>query len=46
MDTFFKNQIFIDVFENEDYEYAARRKELLIGPFVECFKTTTWGKPY
>ena len=45
-DTLFKNQIFIDVFEKEDYEYAALQKELFIGPFVECFKTTSLGKPY
>ena len=45
-DTFLKNQIFVDVFETEDYEYAALRKELLIARFVERFKTITLGKPY
>ena len=43
-DTLFKNQIFIEVFEKENYEYAALRKELFIGPFVERFKTTTLTK--
>ena len=34
MDTLLKNQISIDVFMIEDYEYAALRKKFLISPFV------------
>ena len=46
MDTQLKNQIFIDVFLIEDYEYAAQRKELLITTFGERFKATTLGKSH
>ena len=45
-DTLFKNQIFVYVFLLEDNEYNALRKELLVAPFVEHFKTTALGKPY
>ena len=45
-DTLLENLIFIDVFETEDYEYAALQKKLLTAPFVECFKLTTFGGPY
>ena len=45
-DTLRKNQIFVDAFLIEDYEYNALRKELLVAPFVEHFKTTTLGKLY
>ena len=44
--TLFKNQIFIGVFVIEHYEYAALRKELLLAPFVELFKTTNLRKLY
>ena len=43
-DTLLKNQIFGDVFEEEDHKYAALRKELLIAPIVEHLKITTLGK--
>ena len=45
-DTLLENQVFVDVFLIEEYEYAALWKELLIAPFVERFKTTNLGKPY
>ena len=45
-DTLLKNLFFVDVFETEDYEYAALWKELLIAPFLEGFKTITLGKNY
>ena len=45
-DTLLKNHIFVDTFLIEDYEYNALRKELLVAPFVEHFKTTALGKPY
>ena len=41
-----KNQIFVDVFLIEDYEYAALRKGLFIAPFAKRFNTTTLGNPY
>ena len=46
MDTSLENQIFIDVFLTEHYDYAALRKGLLIALFVKLFKTTNLGKPY
>ena len=46
MDTLFKTQIFVEVFLREEYEYAVLRKELLIPPFVEHFKTINLGKSY
>ena len=36
-DTLLKNQIFVDAFLIEDYEYDVLRKELLVAPFVEHF---------
>ena len=46
MDTLLKSQIFVDIFEIENYKYAALRKKLLISTFVERFKITTLGKCY
>ena len=45
-ETFLKNQIFVDVFPIDDYEYAALWKGFLIAPFVERFQTTTLRNPY
>ena len=45
-DTLLKNKIFVEAFLIEDYEYNALRKELLVAPFIEHFKTTTLRKPY
>ena len=52
--TLIKNQIFVDVFEIEDYQHlliegyvqGALWKELLIAPFVKHFKTTTLRKSH
>ena len=39
-----KHWISVDFFLVEGYGQGALRKELDIGPFVECFKTSTLGR--
>ena len=43
-DTWFKTQIFVNVFPIEEYEYAALREKLLL--LMESFKTNNLGTPY
>ena len=43
-DNLLKNQIFGDIFEEEDYKYAILRKKLLVAPIVEHVNITTLGK--
>ena len=45
-DTLLKNQIFVEVFLKESYEYPLLRKELAIALFVELYKTVTLVKSY
>ena len=41
-----KHCISAEVFLIEGLIQGALRKELIIAPFVECFKTATLGKSY